>query len=175
MTRSSHSSRHNPAGSRSDYQSVDLGSVYRDRYEFQEYGASEPSEPKPPKVNESDVPDGQLSASGGSRVLPDRDAMEEWTDAGETRSDRSLDYPAMEAPLMPSVSAERAPEPELRRDPEEAWHMVSEDLRQSLSCEMYNSFVENSWVVSCEGGEFSIGVTDSFAAGLRGSRMRKNL
>jgi chromosomal replication initiator protein len=101
--------------------------------------------------------------------------MEEWTDAGETRSDRSLDYPAMEAPLMPSVSAERAPEPELRRDPEQAWHMVREDLRHSLSSEMYNRFVEKSWVVAYEDGEFIIGVPDSFAADWLGARMRKNL
>ncbi len=175
MTRSSHSSRHNPADSRSDYQSVDLESVYRDRYEFQEHGASEPSEPTPPKVNESDVPDGRSPTSGGRRLWREQGAMEEGPDAGESRSDQSRNYASMGDSLTSSLGAARAPEPELRRDPEQAWLMVREDLRHSLSSEIYGRFVEKSWVVAYEDGEFIIGVPDSFAADWLEARMRKNL
>lgn len=173
MTRSSHPPQRGSAGSRLDYQAVNLDLIYQNRHEFKrtdegpaisEYSSDAPPMLKAPHGNPSVESEAPSPYYGGN-------------------DDAGLNYgakPPYSAPMdgygaRPTTSSDASADGGLRRDPGQAWEMVREDLRHSMAGGMFKRFVADSWVAAYEDGEFIIGVPDSYAADWLAARLRTDL
>ncbi len=169
MTRSSRTSRPYAKEPLSGYRTAGLGKIDDDRHEFGYVAARGQIEPQPEPRYEED------------RTRPlsvEVDAADKAAD--EAAVSNPAPSPAVDYPRHPGFQPaashdDDVAQPARRRDPEQAWQMVREDLLQSLPRESYERFVERARVLAYEDGEFIIAVPDAITADWLNARLRQNL